>query len=212
MKFYTIELNIRNKKCVVVGGGKIAQRKATSLLECGGEVHVVSRELSEGLRILLKIGKIYFYEKEYESGDIKGAFLVVAATDCQETNKRIAQDARKLKILVNTADNIELCDYIVPAITRVGDLTISVSTAGKSPSLAKKIRSEIEKYYGREYGELLNILGNVRSKVMEEIADSQKRKLVWRGIVDSKVIELIRGGALDKVNALINEIIERHKE
>lgn len=212
MKFYTLELNIRNKKCVVVGGGEIARRKITSLLECGGEVHVVSRELSGGLKTFLRAGKICFYEKEYESGDIEGAFLVIAATDCPETNKRIAQDARKLKILVNVTDNIELCDYLVPAITRVGDLTISVSTAGKSPFLAKKIRNEIAKCYGEEYGELLSILGGIRDRVRKEVIDFQKRKLVWKSIINSKVIELIKEGALDKVNVLINEVIKKHKE
>ncbi|MDI6785698.1 MAG: bifunctional precorrin-2 dehydrogenase/sirohydrochlorin ferrochelatase [bacterium] len=212
MRLYPIELNIKNKKCVVVGGGKVAHRKVASLLECGAKVHVISMELNEELNVLLRAGKIYFYEKKYKSGDLKGAFLVVAATDSKETNEKVALEARKLKIMVNVIDNMELCDYTVPAITRVGDLTISVSTVGKSPSLAKKIRNELSKCYGREYGELLNILGSIRSRVMKEVVDSQKRKLLWKSIVNSEIISLIKEDAQDKLHELIEKKIEEHKK
>lgn len=211
MKFYTINLNIKGKRCVVVGGGKVAYRKVTSLLESGAEVYVISTELNEELKMLLRERKIHFYEKEYSSGDLEGAFLVVAATDSKEINKKVAFEARRLKVIVNVIDDIELCDYIVPAITRVGDLTLSISTAGKSPSLTKKIKDELTERYGREYGELLNILGNIRGRVRDEVANPQRRKLLWKNIIDSKVLELIKEGASEKVNNLIEEIIKEYK-
>jgi precorrin-2 dehydrogenase/sirohydrochlorin ferrochelatase len=212
MKYYPIEINIKERKCVVVGGGKVASRKVVSLLECGGEVHVVSRDLNPSLRALLRAGKIYFHEKEYTKADLKGAFLVVAATDSESVNEKVAKDAHKLKILVNVVDKIELCDFLVPAVTRVGDLTITVSTTGKSPSLAKKIRSEIASSYGKEYGELLNILGKIRSRVQEEVTDPEKRKMVWKKIVSSKAVDLIKKEAWDRLNILIEGIIKEHSK
>ncbi|MFH1449582.1 MAG: bifunctional precorrin-2 dehydrogenase/sirohydrochlorin ferrochelatase [bacterium] len=225
MKYYNLELNIKNKKCVVVGGGDIAYRKVLSLLECGAKVHVVSKKLNEELRVFFKENKIcshenkicshknkiYFHEKEYQTKDLKGAFLVIGATNCLKTNEKIAKDAHKLRILVNIVDNIKLCNYIVPAVTKRGDLVISVSTAGKSPFLAKKIKDEIAKLYGQEYGELVNILGSIRKKVIQEVSDPQKRRLVWEGVVSSKTIEYLKEGNLDKVNNLIKKVIEEGK-
>ncbi len=144
MIFYPINLNIKNRKCVIVGGGKVAERKAKNILSFGGKVKIISPELTTGLRKLYRTKKIRYVKLEYSPDVLKGAFLVYAATSQRKSNAQIAKDAKRLRILVNVADSAEDSSFILPAILRKKKSIISVSTNGKSPSLAKRIRDEIK--------------------------------------------------------------------
>lgn len=171
--YYPILLNLKGKKCIVVGGGKVAERKALPLLRSGAEVTVISPECTVRLKKENLRGHIQHVPRTYKKGDLKNAFLVIAATDSNETNRKISEDAT---CLVNIVDMPLLCNFIVPSVVRQGLLTIAVSTSGISPSLARTIRKELEGLYGREFSKHLNHIKQMRAKALREIKDKKKRK------------------------------------
>lgn len=166
--YYPIFLNVQGKKCLVVGGGEVALRKVKTLLEHAANVEVVGLELCPELSKLARGGKIKSRTKSYNSTDVKGALIVIAATDNAKTNERIAADAKKQGVLVNVVDTPEHSDFIVPSTLERGDIIIAVSTSGKSPALARKIRTELENKFGEEYGKLAETVSEVRNQLRQE--------------------------------------------
>src|SRR4030042_230398 len=142
--YYPIFLDLKGKRCIVVGGGSVAERKVEMLLEHETSVTVISPELSPKLQHLADQGAIKTITRNYQKGDLKGAFLVIAATDDPSVNAAVAGQARKQRALVNVVDDPRASDFIVPSMVRRGDITIAISTAGKSPALARKLRSLLE--------------------------------------------------------------------
>jgi precorrin-2 dehydrogenase / sirohydrochlorin ferrochelatase len=163
--YYPIFLRIHRSKCVVVGGGRVALRKVRMLLDCGGEVKVVSSTFHFNLLQLAEKKAIRLIRRDYKEGDLTGAAIVIAATDQQEINRRIAGEAKRAGALVNVVDDPEPSSFILPSCFRKGGLTFAVSTGGKSPALARKIRTELQKNFGKEYAALLLIIGEVRSSL-----------------------------------------------
>lgn len=145
MHFYPINLKIANRKCVIVGGGRVAERKVRRLLAFGGKVTLVSPDLTVGLERLVQKKRIKYIKREYWQGAIKNAFLIFTATSDRRVNHQIASEAEKLGILVNVADSLKESVFILPAIYRKRNVTIAVSTDGQSPSLARKIRNQLGK-------------------------------------------------------------------
>ena len=188
-KYYPINLNIQGKKCVIIGGGEVAYRKACSLKDAEAEVIVVSPEVCPELK---KENGITLIEKRYDENDLNGAFLVIAATDDAEVNRNVFQDASKRKIMVNVVDCPELCTFIVPSSVVRGDLCISISTGGASPALAKRIREDLEKTYGQEYEYYLKLLSKMRNVAMSRITDPQKRRKILQRLAEPDIIELIK--------------------
>jgi precorrin-2 dehydrogenase/sirohydrochlorin ferrochelatase len=158
MRYYPIGLDILDRRCLVVGGGEVGQRKAERLLECGARVTVVGRELTPGLEGLVREGRIGHIAADYAEDHLEGAFLVIGATDDRAVNDRIFRDARRRRVLANIVDAPGRCDFILPALCRQGELVITVATGGRSPALAKKLRQELEERYGPEYETLLKIM------------------------------------------------------
>ena len=153
-KYYPINLNIEGKKCVVIGGGKVAERKVNTLLKFGGKILLISPEINEGLKNLIKNGKITYIKKKYSFNLIEDAFLVFAATSDREVNHGISCYAKELKILANVADSAKDSSFILPSIFKKKNLIISVSTSGKSPKQAKAIRDVIAKNFMKLLGEI----------------------------------------------------------
>ena len=183
-EYYPVSLKVRNKKCVVVGGGKVAQRKIKFLLEKGASVTAISPEITSVLDKLRRDGKISHSPVTYLSSHLKDAFLVIAATDDRTINSRIAKDANKLGILVNVVDSPTESSFILPAILSRGDLTIAVSTAGKSPALARKIKEDLALIYSGEYGDVVDIVAKAREKIKRKYPSSEKRTQIWREIME----------------------------
>jgi precorrin-2 dehydrogenase/sirohydrochlorin ferrochelatase len=177
--YYPIFLNLKGKKCVVAGGGKVAERKALSLLKSGAKVTVISPECTERLKKENLKGRIKYISRRYKKGDLKNAFLVIAATDSGETNRKISEDA---PYLVNVVDMPLLCNFIAPSVIRRGPLTIAVSTSGISPSLARTIRKELEGLYGREFVKHLNYIKKMRVKALSVIKNNKERIKFLRGL------------------------------
>ena len=144
MRFYPVNLNIKDKLCIVIGGGKVAERKIKNILLCGGKVKAISPELTSKLAELVKQRKITYTKTEYHSQTLNGAELIYAATSNRRLNSKIAKDAAKLGTLVNVCDSREESSFILPAVARKKDLVISVSTDGISPEKAVKIRDKLK--------------------------------------------------------------------
>ncbi len=204
---YPVALDVTAKKCVVVGGGKVATRKTKGLFKAGARVFVVSPYLSEQLQELVETQAIQWIEDEYNDKYLKGSFLVVAATNERQINHHIAEYCRTQKILVNTVDSAEDSDFIVNACVRRGDLTLSVSTNGKSPALARKIREDLSKVYGKEYAELVDILAEVRPKVCSKEMNQQIREQFFRELVYSDLLQLLREGKKKEVRKRVEKCL-----
>ena len=173
---YPAFLDLSGKRCVLIGGGKVAERKTIRLLRVGADVLVISPTLSLKLQTLKEKGRITHVPRPYECGDIKSAFLIIAATDSEETNRQIAEEAKKLDKLLNVVDTPSLCSFIVPSVLSRGLLTIAISTGGASPALAKEIRRELQRLYGPEFSKHLKVLRDTRSKALKEITDKKERE------------------------------------
>lgn len=206
MKFYPAYLDLRDRPCLVIGGGAVAERKALSLLEAGAEVTVVSPSLTPKLQELSVSGKITHRRKSFDEQDLAGEALVVAATDSSDVNVFAARACKKKHILVNVATPPEESTFIVPSLVERGELLIAVSTTGASPALAKRIRQELERRYGTEYELFLEKLSAVRARVLETVPDEQERRKIFQSIVDSDAMELIRQGKMHEAEARMAEI------
>lgn len=192
MNYFPISLNIRSRNCIVIGGGKVAARKAKSLLASHGQVTVISPELDDELVPLVQDGSITWLKRGYRQGDLAGAFLVIAATDDVSVQQEVYQEAEAHNLLVNVADVPKWCNFILPATVRRGDLTISVSTAGKSPALAKQLRKNLEKQYTDDYDLLLQVLGRLRPIVLDLDLPHEKNKIIFENLLHRDMIDWLR--------------------
>lgn len=210
MKYYPVNLDLRERRCVVVGGGQVAERKTLSLLEAGADVTVVSPSLTPKLADLAASGKVLQAPALFQEAHLAGAHLVIAATNDLTVNRAVAQLCRKKGILVNVAAPPEESSFIVPSVVERGDLVISVSTSGASPALSRSIRQELEKQYGPEYELLLTKLAAVRKRLQEEVGSEELRRQVLEAIINSGVLELLRKGKLHEADHLVNELLKQH--
>ena len=205
MPYYPILVDLKGKDVLVVGGGSVAQRKIKTLLEYGAVVNVVSRQLTPELNRYLEDGKIKFLGEEFTESYLNDVFMVIASTDDASLNHRISQEASKKGLLINAVDQPPDCNFIVPAILRRGDLLIAVSTSGKSPALAKKIRKDLEDQFGPEYGTLLVIMGNLRKEVLSKGLSQDENSRIFHDIVDSPILEAIRKEDWNEVASILTE-------
>ena len=201
MKYYPVYVNIQNRKAVVIGGGRIAERKVQSLLRAGASVTVVSPELTPKLTKLKELCRICHIKACYRKKYISGAFIVIAATDSPLVNTKVSGDAENL---VNIVDVPSLCNFIAPSVVQRGPLTISISTSGASPAFAKTLRSEIEGLYGPEIGKYLSLMKAIRKKAMGAVKEQPAREKFLKELASVRMLGLIRskGFAAAKKEAL----------
>lgn len=207
MQYYPIFLDIKNKPCVVIGGGKVAERKVVSLLDAGAEVLVISPEITPALKKLASKKKISHCPKSYEEGDLKGFLLAYSATDNPEVNKNVFQGAKKQGILLNIVDVPDMCNFIVPSVVDRGDLLIAISTSGKSPAMAKRIRKELEKEFGKEYEIFLEIMGIIRKSLLKQGMESDKNKRIFEKLIDLPLLGLIKEKNKKEIDRLLNDML-----
>ena len=186
---YPVFLSLKNKRAVVIGGGKIAARKVTALLKAEAEVVVVAKEASKGLLRLAEKREIRCYQRPFRPSDIKGAWLVIAATNDHALNERVARETQKCRQWINVVDKPALCQLIFPSVVRKGKLTMAISTNGASPALAKAIRKDLQKNFIPKYERSLKEISRVRSKVLKTTSSVEKR----RGILNQLAEKLLHG-------------------
>jgi siroheme synthase-like protein len=186
----------------VVGGGQVALRKVRALLEHGADVEVISPEPCPELVQLAETGEIRSLNRKYRAGDLTGVFIAITATDNADTNRQVLAEARKGAVLLNVVDDAENSDFIVPSYLRRGQVTVAVSTAGKSPALARKIRSRLEKELGDEYASLALLINEVRTEVKLEGIKLDGDD--WQEALDlDQLLGLLRRGEMEKARATL---------
>lgn len=206
MNYYPLFLNLKGKKAVVIGGGKVAERKILTLLRVGARVTVISPTLTKRIEKEKLKGTIEHFSRQYEKGDLKNAFLVIAATDSRLINENVFKDA---PCLVNVVDAPSLCNFIVPSVVKRGPLTISISTSGISPALSRSIRKELEKLYGPEFAYYLKLLLKIRKKAMQGILDKNKRTKFLKSLASKEIFEMLRQRGFEETKKCV---LSQYKE
>ena len=189
-RYYPAFLNLRDKPVVVLGGGDVAERKVAALLPTGAKVTVISPVLTAGLGGL----DIEVRQRPYAPGDLRGAYLAIIATDDTDLNRRAAEEARAERVLVNTVDDVDYCDFIAPAVVQRGDITLAVSTNGKSPAFARFLREQLESFVTPEYADLLEVLEKVRKELRRRKVRVAAQR--WQQHIDDGLRDLVRAGRL----------------
>lgn len=202
---YPVNINLVGKKCLVVGGGTISKRKVKPLLDVGASVLVVSLQFTKEFSCLYNHPNLKLEKRTFQNKDLDDIFLAIAATNNQKLNSEIAVLCNLKNILINVVDNPRLCSFQVPSVYRQGDLTFAVSTNGKSPALASKIKKEFALKYGPEYEKYLIALGEIRELVIKEIQDFSTKKRILNKVLEIDMQELIR---LNEVGLLKEWIAE----
>ncbi len=197
MRYYPVFLDIKGARSVVVGGGIVAERKVESLLKAGASVTVISPRATKKLRELSEKGAIRLIKRGFRRGDLseESPFVVVGAAGSDRVNSEVFEEAKGLKTLINVVDNPGLCNFIVPSVIERGPLVVAISTSGKAPGLSKKLRTDLERHIGEEYGAFTSIIGAVRKKLLKNGANHDKKERVIKALVDSPIPVWLRDGA-----------------
>ena len=206
--FYPIFLDLGQRKCVVVGGGPVAERKAAGLLEAGAEVTIVSPDVTQGLQRLAESGDVRLLERAFEETDLEGATLAFAATDSQGVNQAVSDAASRSGIPVNISDRSNRGDFIVPSSFMKGPLQVAISTGGGSPALARIIRQDLEHAVADELVELAQMLERLRPRVQSRFPENEpQRRRVWARLVAPDVLEHIQAKSWDRVEEIVAECL-----
>ena len=203
MPYYPINLDIYDRHCLVVGGGGVGTRKVISLLNCGARVTVVSPEASDRLVELSNNDRITLALRKFKDSDLEDVFLVIGATNDESLNRRIHKNAEHRGLLCNIADRPEICNFILPSVVRRGALTISISTSGRSPAMAKRLRKELEGQFGEEYNVLLQLMGAIRKKLLRQEHAPEEHKPLFESLLDAGLITLVRDNRREEINRLL---------
>jgi precorrin-2 dehydrogenase / sirohydrochlorin ferrochelatase len=176
MNLFPIFLKLSHRRSVVVGAGKIAEEKIKGLLPTGADIRVIAPDATPGIRALAREKRISWQARAFKPTDLKGAFLVVAATSSPALHEKIYREARRRQVLCNVVDDPPHCDFYYGSVVRRGALQIAISTAGKSPALSQRIRKILEEEFGPEYEEWITALGEARDKLFSRKMDPEERK------------------------------------
>jgi precorrin-2 dehydrogenase len=207
MRYYPICLDIKDRNCLVVGGGSVGARKVETLLACGANVTVVSIDAAETLKKLSDGGVIRLKERVFQWADLENMFLVIGATDNEELNVKIHAEARRRGMLCNIADRPEACNFILPSIVNRGDLIIAISTSGKSPAFAKKLRQQLEGQFGDEYAEFLNLMGAIRKKLLSKDHEPEAHKHLFEQLIEKDLVQMLKVADAESINALLLDVL-----
>jgi precorrin-2 dehydrogenase/sirohydrochlorin ferrochelatase len=188
VKYYPVNLDLAGRKVLVIGAGTVAHRKTKSLVECGAKVTVVSPKFCPALA---RMGGIRRVRRGYRKTDLRGACLVISATDSEAVNRRVWEHGREAGIPVNVVDQPDLCTFTVPAVCRRGDIVIAISTGGGSPALSGRIRERIEATIGPAFGRHLDLLRQMRTEVRASNLDLEQRGALLRDMTGDEVREMI---------------------
>lgn len=191
----------------MVGGGAVGRRKALMLAECCANVTVVSPSADKQMLALAADGTVELKKRPYRSTDLDGMFLVIGATSDKDLNQQIKEDAAQRGLLCNIADRPEACNFILPSVVNRGDLIIAVSTSGKSPAFAKKMRRELEKKFGQEYAVFLKLMGAIRTKLLSQAHQPEAHKKLFEKLIDRGLVEMIKEKKIEAINQLLLETL-----
>ena len=209
MRYYPIFVNLENKRCLVVGAGEVGVRKIETLLDRGaGAVTVIDTREPEGaLADIAARENVAFHCRGFTESDLDGMFLVIASTSSEDVNWRISNLCHERGILCNIVDQPEKCSFIVPAMVRQGDLTVAISTGGRSPALAKRIRKGLQESFGDEYGRFLVLMGELRPLVLGLDRPTSENTALFRGLVNSGLMEALAANDADRARDVLRDAL-----
>ncbi|MDL1970829.1 MAG: bifunctional precorrin-2 dehydrogenase/sirohydrochlorin ferrochelatase [Candidatus Desulfofervidaceae bacterium] len=188
----------------------MAWRKVQRLLTCGAKVYLVAKEVLPDLQKAINDQRVVYLGTEYKQEFLQNTFLVIGATDDEALNARLSKEANEANILCNIVDQPEKCNFIVPSLVVKGDLIIAISTGGKSPALAKRLRLEMDKQFGEEYTVFLNLLGRLREMIKKQIEGQKERQVIFEKLVYSDLINYIKNKDWQAVKQCLKEIIGKY--
>lgn len=191
-------LKLKGRRVLVVGAGKVGEPKIAGLLDTGARIRVVSLEATPAVHSWAQEGRIELELRAFSPNDLDGAFVAVVATSSRSLNERVYQEAQRRGVLCNVVDVPDLCDFFYPAVVRRGDLQIAVSTAGQSPSLAQKIRQQLDKQFGPAYAEWVAELGDTRKLILASDLDKERKLELLHSLASREAVE----AALDEISEL----------
>ena len=189
MAYYPIFVELRDRRCLVVGGGEVAQRKVAGLLAAGARLTVIAPKLTSELQRLLAAGEIECVQREYQEGDLEGFEVCMVATDDGAVNAQVFAEGRRRRVWVNASDDPANCDFILPSVIRRGSITVAASTGGTSPALARRLREELESYLTEEMPALADLLAEVRRDLRSR--DIAPDPDVWQEAIDEELRVLL---------------------
>ena len=207
MPYYPVFLDIKDQKVIIVGGGAVAERKVENLLTYGCRIYITAHHLTYYLTTLVTQGKIHRVEYNEIPAHMEDAFMAIAATDDPHINREVSVMAKKQRVLINAVDQPDDCSFIVSSVVKRGDLHIAISTGGKSPALAKRIRKELESHFGEEYGVLVDIMGLIRKKILALDKPQTQNKELFEKLANADLSELIRKKDRHGLNKALTAII-----
>lgn len=209
MNFYPVNLDIADKYCIVVGGGRVAYRKICSLLGCGALVTVISPQVLPEIELLAERNEVLLIRRAYREGDLENGVLVFAATDNPGVQAMVAREARQRHILLNSADDPGRCDFQVPAKVRRGELLITISTGGGSPAISRMIRMELEEQFGPEYSVLIFLFSAIRDDLVPGSTNSEQNKIIFRELLLSNILDAVKASRWESVKAILDEFLPK---
>lgn len=217
---YPVSLNVRGRRCVVVGGNQLAEDRTRGLLDAGADVTVIAVRLTAQLRELVAAGRLEHLARQYQPGDLDGAFLAVGAAFDHGVNAALWAEAENRGVLLNAVDDNPHCHFALPSVLRRGSLAITVSTGGRSPALARRIRRDLDGQIGPEYGELVDAVAEVRSELQarrragadDVPADFEAWASGWRKALSGDLPALVRQGRTEDVKAALRRALTDAKE
>ncbi len=206
--YYPIFTDLKGRMCVVVGGGLIAQRKVTTLLKFGAVVKVIAPTLTARLADLAARERLTYVARRFRPADVRGAWLIYAATDEQSINEAVFKTAAAKRIFANVVDQQSLCSFVAPAILKRGELVIAISTSGGSPSLSKRVRQDLEQWIGPDYGRMLRVLKSVRPAAKRRLPTYADRQRFFTRLINGPVFQLVREGKAAAASRRAHELLE----
>lgn len=203
---YPVALELSGRRCVVTGGGQEAERKARALLEAEADVVVIAPRVSDGLADLVRRREITHIARPYQQGDLGGAFLVIAADSDRATRAEVFAEAEAERVLCNAVDDVEHCHFAVPSIVRRGELLLAISTGGRAPALAKRLRRRLTAQFGWQWEALVDVLGDIRAETLPtKTVDFATWAARWNDVLDreEELLGLLEEGRIEEVRARV---------
>ncbi|WP_426417713.1 siroheme synthase CysG [Aestuariirhabdus sp. LZHN29] len=208
MDFLPLYFDLKDKPCLVIGGGEVACRKASLLLKAGAHILIVAQEVGAGVRALAEDSRVEIVQGSYAPEQLEGKVLVIAATNNYRVNSAVSEQAKSNNIPVNVVDNPSLCSFILPAIIDRSPIVVAVSSGGKSPVLARLLRSRLESTIPAAYGRLAELVGGFRDAVKARFSSINQRRGFWESVLQGDVAELVFSGKEAEAGERLAQLIE----
>ena len=205
-KYYPVFLNMQGQLCVVIGGGEVAERKVQALLEAGAVVTLIAPECTDGLVAMTSDSSVTWHQRTYETGDLEGAFIAIAATDDRAVNETVTKEATERNTPLNVVDVTDLCTFIAPSVIHRGPVTLAISTGGMGPALARKLRQELEGNDALAFADLAEIVADVRAELKARALTVDPEG--WQAALNTEVLGLYQSGQQTQARERMMELLE----